>query len=316
MSWAEHAPSGTYRNHALSKNVRMEAMQNLQFAPHASPEPGYGKKKGEAITITRMFQLPRAPQVGEREFLPRVRPDTSTVQITPAEWGLAIELTKLEEDLTFFELDPKMRKLLRDSIARTVDVMVADAFKLTPYKFIPTAGGGTFDTDGTPSTTADANLDIADLRTIRDRLKRLKVPPMSNGLWVGLLSTRAARGIKNDNTYATWVSPTSRIGLETSTAGAPRNMRGYLGVVEDIALYETNHEDALSDLVGASTVCGEAVFFGDDATSLAEVETPDLRIGPSYDLGRFRDIGWVGNLNAGLVWPEATYSRVIHVTSA
>ena len=49
--------------------------------------------------------------------------------------------------------------------------------------------------------------------------------------------------------------------------------------------------------------------------ALASVMEPELRAGIPEDLGRFRDTGWVGELEAGLIWTEADFSRVIHVTS-
>jgi hypothetical protein len=85
--------------------------------------------------------------------------------------------------------------------------------------------------------------------------------------------------------------------------------------VEGFILVETNHTDALSDSLGTGSVLGESVFFGSDAVVLATIDEPELRTGLPEDLGRFRDVGWVGTIEAGLVWDTASYARVIHVTS-
>jgi hypothetical protein len=53
MSWKFDAPSGTYRNHALSTDIRRQAIANTQFMPFARNEPGYGRKRGESVTIPR-----------------------------------------------------------------------------------------------------------------------------------------------------------------------------------------------------------------------------------------------------------------------
>ena len=58
------------------------------------------------------------------------------------------------------------------------------------------------------------------------------------------------------------------------------------------------------------------MFFGDDGVFLAAVEDPELRVGLTEDLGRFREIGWVGTLDAGLVWQDATNARVVHWASS
>jgi hypothetical protein len=74
--------------------------------------------------------------------------------------------------------------------------------------------------------------------------------------------------------------------------------------------------DALDNTIGSSnTATGEAVFFGEDAAFLAVVDEPELRMGAPEDLGRFRDIGWVGTIQAGLVWDSIAQSRVVHWTS-
>jgi hypothetical protein len=173
-------------------------------------------------------------------------------------------------------------------------------------KFIPALAGSVFDTDGTPSTTSDKNLDVGDLRQIHDELRTLKVPYFRGGRYIGILSTRAARGIKNDPEYKDWIAPTSSDPI----------MTGQLKDVEGFSLFESNFPSAYADLIGSSTVTGEAVFFGQDPAVLAVVDNPELRASPiTTDLGRFREVGWVGTIQAGLTWDVASLARVLHVSS-
>lgn len=305
--WTFDAPTGVYKDHALSSRIREAAIADAQFMRFVRPESNYGKGKGASVTVTRVFPLALAARVSEMDRLPSGRPNIDTVAITPSEWGFKIEMTEFEKNLTHFNLMNQYQRVLRDQMKLTMDSMVAEAMKLTPYKYIPDVSGGQFDTDGTPSATADANLTIADLRRLHDELQgTLKVPPFKNGMYVGILSTRAARGIKNDPEYKDWLAPTTSAPL----------INGRLKDVENFMLVETNHYDALDNDVGSGGVLGEAVFFGMDPAVLASVEEPELRAGIPTDLGRFREVGWVGTLDAGLVWDTATYSRVIHVTSA
>lgn len=303
--WIWDAPTGVFRDHALSSRIREAAIADAQFMRFARAESGFGKGKGQSINITRVFPLPMAARVSELDRLPSGRPAIDTLSITVSEWGFKIPMTEFERNLTHFDLTNQFQRVLRDQMKLTMDDMVADAFKATPYKFIPTATGGTFDTDGTPSTTADVNLSVADLRLIHDELRGLKVPKFRNGKYVGILSTKAARGIKNDPEYKDWQAPT----------GSGPFLDARLRDVEGFILIETNHDDALSDSLGSGSILGEAVFFGADPVVLATVEEPELRAGIPQDLGRFRDTGWVGTLEAGLVWDEADFARVIHVTS-
>lgn len=311
MAWVWSAPEGVYKNHALSSNIRRQAIADVQFMKFLRPEQGYGKGKGESITITRYLKLPLATRVGEVDRLPSGQPAISTKSVSVSEWGFKLEVTEFEKNLTYFDITNVYQRLLRDQISLTMDKMAADALKTTPYKYIPNSTGGVFDTDGTPSTQADKNLNIGDLRNIYDELRAdLKAPPFRGGKYVGILSTRAARGIKNDPEFKDWLAPNTSAPLREGTMGT------MLGTIENIALYETNHEDALDNDIGANNILGEAVFFGDDPGFLAVINEPELRAGLPEDLGRFRQLGWVGTIEAGLTWEQAEQARVIHVTSS
>lgn len=306
MSWEWDAPAGVYKNHALSSNVREAAVADAQFMRFVRAESNFGKGRGQAVNITRVFPLPKATRISEIDRLPSGRPLIDTTSIQVSEWGFKIEMTEFEDNLTYFDLTNQMQRVLRDQMRLTMDDMVADSMKQTPIKYTPQASGGTISTNGSAGAQADTNLSIADLREIHDYLKGdLKTPPFRNGKYVGILSTKAARGIKNDPEYKDWQAPT----------GSGPFMDARLRDVEGFILIETNHFDALSNTLGAGSVLGEAVFFGADPAVLATVEEPELRAGIPQDLGRFRDVGWVGTLEAGLVWDDADYARVVHVTS-
>jgi hypothetical protein len=104
MAWVYDAPSGTYKNHALSDKMRTEALANAVFPRFTTVEPGFGKKKGESVTITRMRRLPLATRVSETDRLPRGRPVLETKQVTISEWGHALPVTDFERNLSHFDL--------------------------------------------------------------------------------------------------------------------------------------------------------------------------------------------------------------------
>lgn len=307
MSWTFDAPSGVYKDHALSTNIRRAALADSQFMRFMRPEQGFGRGRGQSVTITRVLPLPIADRVSELDRLPSGRPAINTKTVTVSEWGFKTETTEFERNLTHFDLMNPFQAMLRDQMRLTLDKMSADALKQTPIKFVPLAAGSSITTNGTPSGTADKNLSISDLRDIHDFLRAdLKAPPFRNGRYIGILSNKAARGIKNDSEYKDWQAPT--------TAGPL--LDGRLRDVEGFALFETNHFDALANSLGTGGVLGEAIFFGADHGFLATVQQPELRAGIPEDLGRFRQFGWVGTIEAGLTWDLADHARVVHVTSA
>ena len=306
MSWQFDAPSGTYKNFALSKDIRRQAIADAQFMKFFRSENGYGKQRGESVTITRTLSLPLATRVGENDRLPSGRPSIETKQVGVSQWGYKVPVTEFEKHLSHFNIMDPIQAALRDQITLTMDKMCSDAMKLTPIKFTPTTTGSTIVTNGTVATLASRNLGVQDLRTLWDELHGdLKVPTYKGGKYVGILSTRAARGLKNDPEYKDWLAPTTSDPLIT----------GKLKDIEGFMLYETNHTDALSDLVGSSTTTGEAVFFGADAGGLLTVMDPEIRAGIPEELGLFQEVGWVGTLEAFLVWEKASLARAVHVTS-
>lgn len=306
--WVWDAPTGVYKNHALSSSIREAAAADALFMKYVSPESGYGKGRGQSVTITRVMQLPLAGRVSESERLPTGRPVVDTKQVTVSEWGFKTELTEFEESLTHFDLRSKFQRMLRDQMRLTLDKMVADALKLTPIKMWSTsATAATIVNTGTFGATATNNLNVKFLGQIRDYIYgTLKAPGFKNGMLIGILSTLAARGLKNDADYINWFSPQNADALET----------GRLKDIEGIALFECNHFNALANAAGASTATGEAIFFGADAGFLATVTDPELRVGISEDLGRFRQIGWYGIIEAGLTWERPAEARVLHWGSA
>lgn len=306
MSWTFDAPTGVYRNHALSTDIRREAIADVQFMRFLRPEPGYGKGKGESVTITRVLALPEAHRISELDRIPSGRPAIETKTVGISQWGYKVPMTEFEKDLTFFDLTNPIQAALRDQMSLTMDTMAADALKLTPIKYTPTASGGTFATNGSPGATSDRNLGVQDLRRIHDFLADdLKCPTFRNGKYVGILSVKAARGLKNDPEYKDWLAPTTSVPL----------MNGQLKDIEGFALFETNHHQALAQLVGTSLTTGEAIFFGADAGGLVRIRDPELRAGIPEELGTFREVGWVGTIEAFLVWERPSMARAIHLTS-
>lgn len=306
MSWTFDAPTGTYRNHALSTDIRRQAIADVQFMKFMRPEPGFGKKKGESVTITRIMSLPLAGRVNETDRLPSGRPAIETKTVGTSQWGFKIPMTEFETHLTHFDIMNPFQAALRDQISLTMDKMCADALKLTPVKYTPLATGGEFVTDGSADSLSNRNLEVQDLRRIHDRLHGdLKCPKFKNGKYVGILSTRAARGLKNDPEYKDWLAPTTSEPL----------MTGRLKDIEGFALFETNNTDSLSDLVGTSLTTGEAIFFGADAGGLVRIMDPEIRAGIPEELGTFREVGWVGTIEAFLTWERPTLARVIHISS-
>lgn len=312
-SWVADAPSGVYKNHKLSSQIRMAAIEQAKFMAFVKPEPGYGRKMGESITITRVSNVtvPTTDVLSETERIPEDTISLSTQAITVAERGRAIPYTNLAVDLGHFDLENAIQMKLRDQLSLSMDITAATAFKAGQVKAIPTGvATTTFDTDGTASSSATSNLNMYHVESIRDYMfGTLNIAPYSGDDYVAIISYKAKRGLMNDPKWVDWKKYTD----------PSAKYNGEIGRIENIRFVEQNHTSALSASLGTGSVLGEGVFFGADPVVMAVVQDPELRAKESEDYGRSKGVAWYGIYGFDQVWKDSANSgeaRVVHLTSS
>lgn len=311
FSWTFDAPTGVYKNHEMSSQLRMAAIAECKFMQFVRPEPGYGKKKGESITITRLSNIavPTNGRLSENNRIPEDEMVLTTVSITVSEWGRSVPYTSLSEDLGKFDVENMIQKKLRDQMALVLDKAAAAGFKQAKIKATPTGASAiNFDTNGTVSQQAVVNLQLYHVEQIRDYMySTLNIPAYEGDDYMCLISTKAKRGLVSDPAWETWhkyTDPESKYKSE-------------IGRMENIRFVEINNTASLSSSLGLNGVLGEAVFFGDDAVAMAVAEDPELRASIPQDFGRSKSVAWYGILEFGLVWDTANAgeAKVVHLTS-
>lgn len=314
FSWSFDAPTGVYKNHALSSKLRSAAIAETLFMQFVSPEDGYGKKMGESITITRVSNMsePTSGVLSESQRIPEDNITLSTKAITVSEWGRAVPYTSLSQDLGKFDPDNIVQRELMKQMRLVMDKAVADAMTSSDVKVkaIPSGVAAlTFDTDGTASTTATVNLNVYHVEQIRDYMfGTLHVPPYEGDDYVALIATKAKRGLMSDPAWESWhkyTDPSAKYNSE-------------IGRLENIRFIEVGNGNALSGSLGSGSVLGEGIVFGEDAAVMAVAQDPELRRGIPEDFGRKQAVAWYGILNFGVVWDTANAgeARIVHITSA
>jgi N4-gp56 family major capsid protein len=311
QTWTFDAPSGTYKNHTLSSDLRQAAIVDTKFMQFVKPEPGYGRKKGDTITITRVSNL-TVPTDGTLQETQRIPEDVLTITttgITVVEWGRAVPYTSLSEDLSEFNIENSVQASLKNQMKVVMDNASAAAFKTGQIKAEQTGVSSVnFDTNGTPSQIATANLNVYAVEQIRDYMySTLYIPPFEGDDYIGLVSTKAARGVKDDPIWEVWhkyTDPEAKYNAE-------------IGRLENIRFVESPNVNALSSVVGSSSNTGEAVFFGMDPVVMAVAQDPELRAAIPQDFGRQKNVAWYGILQFGIVWTTSNSgeARIVHYTS-
>ena len=292
MNWTFDANVGIYRNHTISNQLLVTSVGATKVLPFTQPIPGFGKHMGETVNIMSVNELadPTSAQLNENTRIPIDRLTFNNRALTIVPWGRGVEYTDLMADLGRFDIASIIQKALMRQMERAMDTAAATAFQEAAsvlITFIPTsATGGTFDTDGTPSTVATSNLTWDHIGLLADYLTgTIHVPPYEGEHYVGISSRRTMRGLKQDNL---WQS------VALYLRQGDLFYRGEVGMTENIRWVECHREGAVSNTAGTSTVLGNAFVFGDEGVAPVEAEAPHLRADPNYqsDFGRVHAAAW------------------------
>jgi N4-gp56 family major capsid protein len=313
FTWTYDAPSGTYKNFDLSEQLRFAAIAQTKFNQFVRPEAGYGRKKGESVTISRVSALtvPTTGKLTENSLIPEDNLTISTKAITVSEWGRSVPYSSLSEDLSMYNMENIVQRTLRDQMALVMDNAAAASFTGSDAKIVATPTGPasiTYATNGAPGATASNNLNVFHVEDIRDYLfGTLKCPAYEGDDYICLLATKAKRGIVSDPNWEMWHKYTD----------PAAKYNGEIGRLENIRFIEVNNFSALSNSLGTGSVLGEAVFFGADAVVMALVQDPELRAMIPRDYGRSKGVAWYGIAEWGVVWDTANagQARIVHVDS-
>lgn len=312
QSWTYDAPSGVYKNHAISSDIRFASIAMTKFMPFSKPVDGYGSKQGSNVTITRVSNVavPNDDSLVELERIPEDTLSLSTQAISVVERGRAIPFTSLSKDLAYFDVENAIQRKLRDQLSLRLDQLCATAFKVGQVKGTPDGIASiTFTTNGTANGTASVNLNVYHVEQVRDQLfSTYHVMPYAGEDYVCLISTKGRRGIMRDPNWEKW----------HTYADQESKFKGEIGRLEGVRFVESNNTNALSGSLGTSSVLGEAVFFGDDPVAMASVHDPELRAKESEDYGRSKGVAWYGIYGFDQIWKDSATdgeARVIHITS-
>lgn len=317
FTWAFDALSGVYKSNALSAELLKLAARKFRFVPFTKKVSGYGKKQGETVTLPyyKTIAVPSSAQLEEQTRIPIDKLEMGQYTITIKEWGRGVEFTSLAEDLSVLNPRDGAQKRLTEQMNKSMDIAAANAFTGVNAKvcFIPTSlTGGVMDLDGTPSTVATVNLTKDHLGVIRDYLANTLHTPFYDSEWyIGLFSTRALRGLKNDRVLQAFNMYLQKGDIV---------YKSEVGMVENIRMVEINHEQALPDVAGTSSVLGSGVVFGEDAVGRLEIDYPHLRADMNFksDFGRKKAVAWYGTVAFDVLFQSATDEecRLVKVGSA
>ena len=315
--WSVSADGGYFANAKLSKSLRNASQPMMKFRQFTRKENGIGKGKGDTLDFNKVTNIQQAGgAISETQRVPESKFLLKRGQLTMGEYANSIPYIGKVDTLSEFSVNDPITRALRDDMAKVMDIAVSTVMKTGDIFFIPTSlTEGTWDLDGTPSTTATVNFNLSHVRQIVDALKTGQfggttlgtnagnpVPPWDGEYYICITSVKALRGIKSDPDYE-----------EVKKYADPDSLlSGEVGRIEGVRFIESNHTSALSNGVGTSSVLGEAIVFGAEPVIEGVVIAEEIRRKITTDYGRDLGIAWYALLGFAKTW-DLTSDQEDHI---
>ena len=310
FTWTLDSPSGTYKNHKLSAQIREASILQSLFHEFVDAEPGYGRNSGDTLNITRVSNVafPGSAVLVEGQPMSEDAFVLSTQAIVVAENGRSIPFTSLSQDLAYFDTESKIQKMLMRQMRVSFDRSIAAAAKTGQIRAACTGVSAISITSNATAGTATVNPNLYHIEQIRDAMfTTYYMEPFDGEDYICLISTAAKRTLLQDPAWIDWKKYTDPDAKYNSE----------IGRLENIRFIEVNDTTSLSGAKGANSV-GEAVFFGSDFLSMAVAVDPELRAKIPTDYGRSKGVAWYGIYGFGQIWSDsanAGEARSIYMTS-
>jgi N4-gp56 family major capsid protein len=313
FTWTFDAPSGSYKQSEVSKQVLMASVADSVFMEHVQLKPAFGKRRGESVTIPRVGNLnePASPVLVETNDIPEDIFTVTSIALVIQEIGRAVPFTGFARDMSMIDLEESIRGKLQSQLTLALDTLAATACKLGRVKYAVTGSAtNNVTTNGVFGAVSTANMNVYHVEEISDLLyDTYKAEPAQGGDYVGIFRQRALRGIMRDPAWQIWHQYTD----------PQSKYNGEVGRLDRVRFIPTNHSQALAN-VGTASVLGEGVVMGKNALALAESLTPELYASmPKGHAGRFNAVSWYGQVRFRMPWEDSSNAgeaNLIHVGSA
>lgn len=213
-------------------------------------------------------------------------PATTTVVLTPLEYGFANVRTLKLANRTMVPVEPVIAQAVADHCRKTVDGLIQDELANTVAASKQFSGAATSIVTTTAATTITADL-------VRKAVLQLRVNqaiPWFGDMYAVGIHPAAVYELRRETGAGGWRNP-NEYGVDQS-----RIWQGEIGAFEGARFVENARTRVAAD-GAASAFVARSYFFGQEALAEAVVVDPHIVIGPSVDrLQRFQPIGWYGDI--------------------
>lgn len=271
----------------LSKKVRWVATNKARLDQFCSKDSDYGKNRGETMDFVLYGDISEARDersvLDEFEPVPIRKHEMRRISFRATEYGKGMGYTGKAQLLSELTPGDKCTKALRRHHTRTLDKEAYLEMRKCPAQYVATGtAAGTMYTEGTGSVAAAAgsNLNKYHADRIVDFMDEHEALAGENGLYYGIVSVRAARGMKD-----------SLIDIKQYTEkGYTTAAKGEVGTWERVKYVQDNL--MLLKSIGTGGVGGEAFFVGRDILLRGYALKMQIRSKSGEDFGRNPALAW------------------------
>lgn len=216
-------------------------------------------------------------------------PATSTVVLTPLEYGFANVRTLKLANRTMVPIDPVIARAVADHMRKVVDELIQDEFaNATNKQYSGSGNGAPADVTATDTLTADnVRQNVLNLRV------RQSIPWFGDMYAVGCHPS-VVYELRRETGSGGWRVPNEY------GASQENIWRGEIGAFEGARFVENARTRVTADGTSSAKVA-RTYFLGREALAEAVVTEPHVVLGPVVDrLLRFRPIGWYGDFDQAI----------------
>ncbi len=297
----------------LSQKLRAVAQPLFRWRQFVDAKEAIGKNRGDTFLFDKMQNV--ATQGGvliETQTIPETQFVTNQGTCVITEYGNSIPFTQKLENLAQFQLEPATEQRLRDDMVKVLESACGTQYVNTEFIAVMTATNSVIiTTNGTATAVAAANLTASNVRDVVNFMTKKLIPKYDGRNYVCIAGVTALSGMHADTAAGGWQD----ISKYTVTF-APNVFAGEVG-----EFYKTRFVEEtgfLSNVIGSSTLYGQACFFGSDQVYEAMAVPEEIRVKIPQDFGRDMGLAWYALLGFKTVWNYNvdTEQHIVFVTSA
>lgn len=281
----------------IDSDIRLQAMNMMQFRTITRPIKAFGKNKGSQVEIEKFSKLPKvSTPISEKKNVPLQRSDINFVVATVEEYGSGTPWTSRAKTLAEYAIDEQLKSLIAINQKESMDSIVGTEFRTSDVFYTPTGlTTGTLDTDGTVTTAAAANFTLSHLRDMLRHAKKNNMPKFDGNMYLYIASVDNLYSISSDETTGGWI--------DVHKYDMPEVLiKGEVGQFGGARIVEENN--VLSGTLGTTSYNGEALLIGFDAVAEALVEPEHVEF-EEWDFKRFHAIAWLALTGFKKVWDSS-----------